>query len=467
MAVFVLDHNGKALMPCTEKRAKLLLTCHRARIHRVMPFVIRLTDRQASACAFQPLRIKLDPGSKTTGIALVRETIHNGIAIVNLFELIHRGRQISEALTARRSMRRARRGRNTRYRAARFNNRTKPAGWLAPSLQHRVDTTMAWVRRISKLAPITAISQELVRFDMQAMESPNIEGIEYQQGTLFGYEVREYLLEKFNRTCAYCDAKNTPLQIEHIHAKANNGSNRISNLTIACGPCNQRKGAQDINAFLTKDPARLAKILAQAKKPLKDAAAVNSTRWALFNALASAKLSPGKATRLPVEVASGGRTKYNRMRLNIPKTHALDAACVGVVDSITGWNKPTLQLKAMGRGCYQRARLNKYGFARGHCTRSKSAYGFQTGDMVKAAVLKGQRIGNYVGRVQIRANGNFNIQGIVTDIPYKCCELLQRNDGYGYLLTKMIAVKQGERTGSALHCVLSRPGINAEVPRTL
>ena len=197
---------------------------------------------------------------------------------MSLFDLMHRGRQISEALTARASMRRARRGRNTRYRAPRFLNRRKPAGWLAPSLQHRVDTTLAWVTRICRWARVTALSTELVRFDMQAMENPEISGVEYQQGTLAGYELREYLLEKWGRRCMYCDKEGVPLQIEHIHARASGGTNRPSNLGIACQPCNQKKAARQINAFLKKDPTRLKRILAQARRPLKDAAAVNATR---------------------------------------------------------------------------------------------------------------------------------------------------------------------------------------------
>ncbi|OUL92246.1 RNA-guided endonuclease IscB, partial [Paraburkholderia hospita] len=151
-------------------------------------------------CALQPLRIKLDPGSMVTGVALVREADRR-IAVINLFELIHRGRQISEALTARRNFRRRRRGANLRYRAPRFLNREKSEGWLPPSLQHRVDTTMAWVQRIRRWAPVTALSSELVRFDLQQLENPEISGLEYQQGTLAGYEVREYLLEKWKRTC--------------------------------------------------------------------------------------------------------------------------------------------------------------------------------------------------------------------------------------------------------------------------
>jgi len=152
-------------------------------------------------------------------------------------------------LTARRQMRRRRRG-CLRYRAPRFLNcGNKAKGWLAPSLQHRVDTTVAWVNRFQQLVPVAGIAQELVRFDMQVMENPEISGVEYQQGTLAGYEVREYLLNKWNRECSYCGAKDVPLQIEHIHSKACGGSNRVSNLALACQPCNQKKGAQMFACF--------------------------------------------------------------------------------------------------------------------------------------------------------------------------------------------------------------------------
>lgn len=434
--VFVLDRNGKPLMPCAEKRARLLLARGRARVHRMLPFTIRVVDRKVADCTLQPLRLKLDPGSKTTGMAVVRETGNSavkGACVINLFELIHRGRQISEALTARRQMRRRRRA-QLRYRPARFLNRgNKQSGWLAPSLQHRVDTTAAWVGRLRRLAPITSISSELVRFDMQQMQSPDIEGAEYQQGTLAGYEVREYLLEKWSRRCAYCDAQAVPLQIEHIEPRARGGSNRISNLCLSCQSCNQKKAARVILDFLKKDQPRLAKILGQAKKPLRDAAAVNATRWALVNVL--------KATGLPVETGSGGLTKFNRRQLGIPKTHALDAACVGQMDAISGWKKPALAIKAMGRGSYQRTQLDRYGFPRGYLMRAKSVHGFQTGDMVKAVVPTGKKAGTHQGRVAIRQSGSFNIQsgkgalGVVQGISHKHCRIVQRNDGYGYFLT--------------------------------
>ena len=118
---------------------------------------------------------------------------------------------------------------------------------------------MAWVRRICRWAPVTALSTELVRFDMQAMDNPEIAGVEYQQGTLAGYELREYLLEKWGRKCMYCDKDNVPLQIEHIQREPTAAPTGPSNLGTACQPCNQKKAARDIRAFLKKDPARLAR----------------------------------------------------------------------------------------------------------------------------------------------------------------------------------------------------------------
>lgn len=436
MAVFVLDKQKRPLMPCSEKRARLLLERGRAVVVRLVPFTIRLKDRVGGV--LQPLRLKLDPGSKTTGIALVRETeteiiacdagaVRREISVVWLAELIHRGYQISEALRARRAMRRRRRTANLRYRAPRFLNRTKPKGWLAPSLRHRVETTINWVKRLRRLAPITGISQELVRFDLQAMQHPEISGIEYQQGELAGYEVREYLLEKWQRTCAYCGAQQVPLQIEHIRPKSAGGSNRLSNLTLACKPCNQKKGAQPIDVFLKHKPAVLKRIQAQAQAPLKDAAAVNTTRWALLKAL--------KATDLPIETGSGGQTTYNRQRLGIPKTHALDAACVGQLDGLHNWQIPALAIKATGRGSYQRTRLDRFGFPRGYLMRHKRIHGFQTGDRVIAHIPSGKKAGVHVGRVAIRASGSFNIQtatGVIQGIAHRYCSVLQRADGYSY-----------------------------------
>ena len=222
------------------------------------------------------------------------------------------------------------------------------------------------------------------------------------------------------------------------------------------------KRRTDVRVFLAKDTKRLDRILAQAKRPLKDAAAVNATRWALFNAL--------KEAGVPVTTGSGGLTKFNRVQLGIPKTHALDAVCVGAVSGVTGWGKPTLGIKCTGRGSYQRTRLDAFSFPRGYLTREKRIKGFQTGDMVSADVTKGKKIGFYVGRVAVRATGSFNIQtaqGVVQGISHRHCKVIQRADGYGFStvasrkeLRELVSHKAGNASRSALYL----PGLN-EVSR--
>lgn len=268
---------------------------------------------------------------------------------------------------------------------------------------------------------------ELVRFDLQQMENPEISGVEYQQGELQGYEVREYLLEKWNRKCAYCGAENLPLEVEHIHPRSKGGSDRVSNLTLACHPCNQAKGGQLIEEFLSGKTDLLNRILKQAKAPLKDAAAVNSTRWALFKALV--------ATGLPVNTGTGGQTKFNRTRLNLPKTHWLDAACVGKVESLEVLTSKPLLITAKGHGTRQMCGTDKYGFPTRHRSRVQIHKGFQTGDIVAAVITAGKKIGSYSGRVLCRASGSFDIvttAGRVAGISHKYCKPIHKKDGYSY-----------------------------------
>jgi hypothetical protein len=268
---------------------------------------------------------------------------------------------------------------------------------------------------------------------MQKMENPDIAGVEYQQGTLHGYEVREYLLEKFNRTCAYCGAKNVPLQVEHIVPRAKGGTDRVSNLVIACVDCNQSKGSQLLDTWLSSKfgkakGAKIAKrVVAQAKAPLKDAAAVNSTRWALYRVL--------REMGIPVKTGSGGHTKWNRSRFGVPKTHTLDALCVGEVAGVVSWPSQVIIAKAIGRGMYARTVPNKSGFPRSRRPRTKQIHGFQTGDLVKAVVPSGKRPGTYLGRVIVRTRGSFDIRtpaGRVSGINYQYCTILQRSDGWGW-----------------------------------
>ena len=202
--VFVLDKNKQPLMPCTPTRARLLLKKQKAAVFRMQPFTIVLKDREGGDK--QPLRLSIDPGSKTTGMC-ISAFFQSGLTVLWAAELIHRGQRIVDNLLSRKAVRRSRRNRKTRYRQARFLNRTKSKGWLAPSLLSRVNNIKHWSCKLSKWVGFDKLDIEDVKFDMQKMQNPEISGIEYQQGTLFGYEVREYLLEKFNRTCVYCKTK--------------------------------------------------------------------------------------------------------------------------------------------------------------------------------------------------------------------------------------------------------------------
>jgi 5-methylcytosine-specific restriction endonuclease McrA len=418
--VLVVDKNKQPLMPCHPTRARQLLNRGRAAVLRRYPFTIILLDRVGGET--QPVQIKFDPGSKTTGIALVAD-FKRGIRCVWAAELHHRGQQIRDALLGRRQLRRGRRGRKTRYRPARFDHRRRPDDWLAPSLMSRVHNIETWANRLFRLTPITHIAQELVKFDTQLMKNPKISDAEYQQGELQGYEVREYLLEKWGRKCAYCGVKEVPLEIEHIVPKSRGGSNRVSNLTIACRPCNQKKGNQTAAEFGYPD------IQNEAKNPLRDAAAVNITRWRLFEMF--------KASGLPLEVGTGGRTKFNRRTQGYPKTHWIDAACVGESGEqiyIAPEHAP-LVIKATGRQSRLMCRPDKYGFPRTKAKAGRVQYGFQTGDIVKAVVAKGKKAEVHIGRVAVRSSGSFNIttsEGTVQGIGYRYCTHLHKSDGYSY-----------------------------------
>ncbi|HAG81128.1 MAG TPA: HNH endonuclease [Cyanobacteria bacterium UBA12227] len=425
MRVFVLDKNLQPLDPCHPARARELLQKGRAKVYRRYPFTIVLQDRVIEDSVTHSHRIKIDPGSKATGFAVVQEKTGR---VTNALEVSHRGEQIKDALESRSLLRRGRRNRKTRYRKPRFLNRTRKQGWLPPSLESRISNIETWVRRIRKVCRVTAISQELVRFDLQQMQNPEISGVEYQRGELFGFEVKEYLLTKWGRKCAYCGVENVPLEIEHILAKSQGGSNRVTNLCLSCHPCNQAKGNKPVEEFLKKKPEVLKRVLAQAKAPLKDVAAVNATRWELYRRLQS--------TGLPVEVGSGGRTKFNRSRQGIEKTHWIDAACVGASTPellLIRGIKPLL-IAAKGHGTRQRCRPDKYGFPKAHAPKAKFFQGFQTGDIVKADVPTGKFAGQYVGRIAIRFRPSFVLQlpAQKFDVHPKYLKTIHKADGYEY-----------------------------------
>ena len=193
----------------------------------------------------------------------------------------------------------------------------------------------------------------------------------------------------------------------------------MSNLTIACTPCNQDKGNQTAAEY------GFPELQAKAEKPLKDAAAINATRWKLYETL--------KATGLPVETGTGGRTKFNRRKQGYPKTHWLDATCVGEsgAEVFADCDQQPLLIKVMGRQSRLMCRSDKYGFPRTKPKQNRVVYGFQTGDLVRAVVLNGKKAGTHTGRVAVRAKGSFRV-GKVDGINWKHCQKLHASDGFEY-----------------------------------
>lgn len=476
--VFVLDRRKKPLMPCSERRARILLQRGRAAVHRLRPFTIRLRDRTAEESEFQPLRLKVAPATKATGAALVREDAPGEGTVVFAAEMVHR-LGIHAKMLRRAGYRRRRRSANLRYRAPRFANRhpepcivcganarhrrkhcrgcaesgDKPADLgmrvprLAPTLRSRVDHTRAWVARLCSWAPVSAASVQLGRYDTQTLQDPETRGVEYQQGTLRGYEVREYLLEKFGHRCVYCGGRSGDpvLNIDHVVPRSRGGTDRVSNLAIACRTCNEAKGAllpeewahalkPSCSSLTTARSAGCVAVAGRLQAPLRGCAAVNATRWAVWRVLAE--------TSLPLEAGTAGRTKWNRGRRGLPRAVAADAACVGAStpDALRWVGRWVQGISALGRGRYQRTQVNASGFPRGYLLRGKSVHGLRSGDLVRAGVR--MRAGGGLprslvveveatGHLVVRASGSFRLWPF-DPVRWQACRLLQRADGYAY-----------------------------------
>ncbi|MFE4048966.1 RNA-guided endonuclease IscB [Streptomyces sp. YIM B13518] len=438
--VFVLAREGHPLMPCHPARARELLGKGRAVVIRHVPFAIRLKDRKLAESEVDGVQLRIDPGSKGTGLVLTDEkketnehgttvTVRRGLVPV---ELHHRADQIRLCLQQRAGYRHRRRSANRRYRAPRFRNRGHPTKWLPPSLRHRVDTTSSMARRLCRYAPVTEIHVELVAFDTHSMSAGRpLQGAEYQQGPLAGTNARTYLYAKWNNACTYCEATGVPLNIEHLRPRSRGGSNRLSNLVLACVPCNQAKGNSPVDVFLAHRPDRLGKILQQVRTPLHDAAAMNATRWQLMDALSDL----GK----PLHSWPGARTKGNRSAMGLAKTHTLDALSVGSLDhecgdTIVRCPAQILVAKATGRGSYARTTPDRYGFPRLLRARAKQHFGYITGDLVLATVPSGRWAGTWTGRVSVRARGQHSVATSAgrINVSHWNLRLLQRGDGYGY-----------------------------------
>ena len=359
--VSVLDTQKNVLEPCHPAVARRLLRTGQAAILKRYPFTIIL-KREVAHPNTSDYTLSIDPGSKCTGLAIT-DSDNN---IIAAFELNHRT-NVKKGLSNKSGYRRMRRNRKCRYRPARWHNRSRQApiltdigweykkvksvdntkwqpsqkGWVPPSLMSKVYNIHTWVNRLIKLYPINRIAVEHVKFDTQKMANPEIEGVEYQQGTLHGYEAKQYLLEKYKHKCFYCNAKNVPLEVEHISPKGKGGTDRIDNLTISCVPCNVEKSNKLPHELPAAMQQKVEKAIKSAKRPMKDAASVNSIRWKIVETLQS--------TGLDVVYGTGGRTKYHRSKSNLPKTHYYDAASVTCIPKASD-NMKVLSIQAVGYG---------------------------------------------------------------------------------------------------------------------
>ena len=417
--VFVLDKSKKPLDMISHAKARILLKNKQAVVHKIYPFTIRLKDNSAVS-KDRSYTVKVDPGSRHTGIAIVDDKD----SVVMLAEIEHRGHLIKRDIDKRRSLRQARRQRKTRYRPARFLNRTRPKGWLAPSVKSRADNVINFIKKYKRLININKVMIENVSFDTAQMTANNnLIGTDYQQGPLYDTNLREFIFSKTNGKCSYCGAEAE--EIDHIVPRSKGGTNSTFNLTPACKSCNKLKSKLSLKEFgkiMNKDYSHL-----EPKKLPKDASIVQSARNYMFQEVT--KIVPN------TKGYEAWLTKYNRDELGLPKEHYYDALSVGNVGNYKFLTDKILQISAKGRGSRQMCRMDSYGFPQTSAKASKTVRGFQSGDMVKAIVPTGLKKGIYLGRVAIRHKGSFNIRtksGLVKDIGYKYCHIIQRGDGYLY-----------------------------------
>ena len=415
----VLDQQGKPLMPTTRLgKVYRLLKTQKAHIVSYEPFTIQL-DYEPDTQVIQPMTLGVDSGA-----------IHSGYSVANEHreyysaEVIARN-DISNRLSDRRMYRQNRRSRKTRYRKPRFNNRkNKKKGWLPPSLEQKVAVQVNEIDHIHRYFPIETISVETAEFDIQKIKNPNISGVEYQQGTLQGYNIRNYLLEKHGRKCFYCGKAVSDFEVEHMLPKSRGGSNRIDNLTLSCHDCNEKKGTLRAEEFIRQTlPAKKAtaklKQLPNEKRLFKYMAHMNVTRWTLYNAI--------KEKYPNVKMAYGYITKYNRIQAGLPKAHHIDAKCITGFVTVPSMRQTAIKVK-MRRHNRQ---LHRATFSKGHVRKAASlpttVFGFQLYDLVlfdnHRYYIKGRR-----------SSGKFvlvSVEGLKDEErTYKKLTLLSRTNAY-------------------------------------
>lgn len=302
--VYVINKQGQALMP-TERFGKVRRLLKNSLAHVVcrIPFTIQL-DYDTTDYT-QPVSLGVDAGSKHIGISATTSEKELYAADVELRN------DIVDKLSTRRELRRTRRSR-LRYRKARFNNRvsSKRKGWLAPSVENKIQTHLTVVEKINKFLPITNIVVEIASFDIQKINNPIISGSEYQQGEqLDFFNVREYVLFRDNHICQHCKGKSKDkvLNVHHIESRKAGGDSP-NNLITLCETCHKayHRGEFELNV--------------KRGKSFRDSAFMGIMRWSFYDRLKN--IYPN------VSMTFGYITKNTRITNNLPKDHYVDARCI-------------------------------------------------------------------------------------------------------------------------------------------
>ena len=302
--VYVQDINGYPLMPMVRHgKVRRLLKENKATVVNMCPFTIRLTYMTTNYK--QEVALGIDAGTKHIGLSATSKSCE-----LYASEVVLRS-DITELLATRREQRKTRRNR-LRYRKPRFDNRVKSKrpGWIAPSVQYKVDAHLKAVEQIASILPVSRVIIEVAQFDTQKIKNPEISGKEYQEGDQLGFwNVREYVLARDNHKCQHCKGKSKDpiLNVHHIESRKTGGDSP-SNLITLCETCHKAYHRGDI------------KLKAKRGKSLRDAAVMGIMKWRLYDALKS--IYPN------VNMTFGYITKYNRIHNGIEKSHVSDAFAI-------------------------------------------------------------------------------------------------------------------------------------------
>jgi 5-methylcytosine-specific restriction endonuclease McrA len=303
MFVYILNKHGQPLMPCSPRKARVLLKGKKAKIVRMVPFTLQLL--YGSSGYKQEVSLGIDAGTQHLGVSATTEK-------TVMFEAEVKPRtDIQELLATRQQFRRARRSRKTRYRKARFQNRKKSGGWLAPSVQHKVDIHLKVIRFVHKILPISKTTLEVAQFDIQKIKHPEIEGREYQQGPQLGFwNVREYVLFRDGHSCQWCKgkSKDTILNVHHIESRKT-GGDRPENLITLCETC---------HGLIHR--THQEHMIARQRNGFRDATQMGVIRWKISE--------QAKAQFSNVYLTYGYITKHTRIEQGLEKSHMIDARCM-------------------------------------------------------------------------------------------------------------------------------------------